>query len=278
MQADKSLISIDFNKIGDRRNIANVYTTEELRNELIKRGYTPPIDASRKKLIDELHLITERPGRIPSPTRRILSSPPPKNVTSEFPRNILSVRANTTSYHKGTPSLSKSILHTKVTKKRALVRLIPGSGKADILYWLFSGSSAELELLDSEVDKYNYWIINILGAGLAPLSSYNEDYISGNVLNTMLVASDNKYKPFLSTYSKNYPVDSLEFIYIDEQDKNPENDMGTIVADFLADEITLKDFNILEKIIQTPWVPGLEFTMGYRVLPIFRRLIDKQNK
>jgi hypothetical protein len=159
-----------------------------------------------------------------------------------------------------------------------LVRLVPGSGKGDILYWLFSGSSAELELLDSEVDKYNYWIINILGAGLAPLSSYNEDYISRNVLNTMLVASDNKYKPFLSTYSKNYPVDSLEFIYIDEQDKNPENDMETIVADFLADEITLRDFNILEKIIQTPWVPGLEFTMGYRVLPIFRRLIDKQNK
>jgi hypothetical protein len=273
---NKSRITINLNK----NERANNHTIEGRRNMLNRNDYESPYDVSTQQLTNRPISINDRPDRYSHPTRRILISPPPPKTSSnfldnslKFPRSISSRSANTLTRPDAS---SLSISSPKL--KRALLRLIPGSADHESLYWLFTGSSAELELLDSEVDKYNYWIYNILGAGLAPLSSYKNEYIDNTILNTMLVAKNKTYKPFLKTDNQIYYTDNWEIIYIDEIEKNPEDEMEPIIADYLAGEIVTQNFQTLEDIIEKPWSVGMKFSMGYRVLPMFRRLIIKQNK
>ena len=134
----------------------------------------------------------------------------------------------------------------------------------EYLSWRFSLTVKEYELLSKEFQIYDDWIISLF-KGLAPLSSYSDQRDADEYyLARRMIRTDNSYagqfeRPGGRSYYEDVPYHfSLCKMGDDDfQDEPPEPE----------------PFRTLSNLITSPL--GEEFGLGYRVLPMTARIIDR---
>jgi hypothetical protein len=139
------------------------------------------------------------------------------------------------------------------------------------IYWKLG--NVNFYLCREEISKYNEWIENVLVPGLAPSSSYSEDaHGCGYVRDLFLI-----HNPGYFEFESLEPTSIEQFLYdikrhsygfyltkeekFHKHEKNPES------AKF-------RDLQSLEELVVTPWNIYGNFTLGYKLLPLFQQLIS----
>ncbi len=150
----------------------------------------------------------------------------------------------------------------------------------NILYFLFRGTSAELDLLGSEIEKYNDWINNFLIQGFAPEASYGED--RKDMIDALLIKNDKRYQEFFprsgfrNIYEIHKQQHGFDIIYLHDIEKNyvDVDVVKDLLESYTSADFQIEDMSTLEEIITNPWENT--FGMGYRILPITKLLMERK--
>ena len=146
-----------------------------------------------------------------------------------------------------------------MNKQRVLLEFIDYDTS---LYWQFSISSEELQLLKEEVSTYNDWI-NLLGAGKCPPSSYvDKEYQTNRFL-----GRNKQYCPeiFKRPGSRDYYEDIAVYFKLITL-HNDEDEL-------LEVEFELERKKTLVEILTDP-MGSEEIGLGYMLLPMTDRLLN----
>lgn len=139
------------------------------------------------------------------------------------------------------------------------------------LFWPLSLTLKEYELFAKEVNYYNEWITNLF-SGLAPLSCYEDERdADGYYLARRMIHSDN-------SYSGSFERPGLRSFYEEEPYHFSLYRSGEPEFEEREDEISKKSdgsesLSTLTVLIVDPL--GDEFGMGFRVLPMTARIINR---
>ncbi len=152
------------------------------------------------------------------------------------------------------------------------------------LYWTFEGTERELRLFAQEVIQYNEWIDKYLLAGLAPLSSY--DPREQDDPNQIMFAQSRDYQEFFGRPGERgyYDLGGFRFdlIYVDDEKEEKKDDdddeddwITTVLKDHREGQLPLEPISTLHELIVRPLSLSDEFGMGFRILPMTHRLMDR---
>lgn len=139
------------------------------------------------------------------------------------------------------------------------------------VYWQFTLSEKEFELLSLEIEHYNSWI-KLLTSGLAPLSSYEQPSAADD---QYLVRNRKRYDSlFPITGSRGfYEKPYYGFELIDTNSKDLDEWAEEAVTKYRSGKLQLEGKSSLSDLITKPLDYCSEFTMGYRLLPMTRKLL-----
>ncbi len=158
----------------------------------------------------------------------------------------------------------------------------------NVLYWTFEGTAKELQLFAREVIQYNKWIDEYLLEGLAPLSSYHPQ--EQDDPDQIMFAQSRDYQEIFGRPGGRVYYElrenggiSFDLLYVDDPTKRLDGDddpfredwSGGLLEEYHSRRLPLEPVSTLRDIIVQPLSLSAEFGLGYRLLPITQRLIER---
>lgn len=150
------------------------------------------------------------------------------------------------------------------------------------LFWTFTVTEKEFKLFEQEIIQYNKWIDEYLLEGFAPLCSYRQD--ESDEPDQIVFAQSQEYQEIFGRPGgrvyyelREHGGFSFDLIYVDGpmEDDLREEITTEILREYDVGRLPIEPIQTLHDLITDPCSLAEEFALGYRILPMTQRLMDR---